>query len=262
MTIRSAQNPKIQKVRALIAQRKNRETASAFVIEGVRLVEESLRANWLPEMVLVSERLSERGQALVDPLLQAGVEILPVDAGLLNSLSAAETSQGILAILQQRSSGLPSGWDFLIVADNLRDPGNLGTLMRTAAAAGVDGLILTPGSVDPYSPKVLRSAMGAHFHLPILKLDWSQISQLCKQRGGQPAQMVIANASDGEACWQTDFSTPLALVIGGEAEGVHPQAYELADRLVHIPMSGNTESLNAATAAAILIFEVVRQRQS
>jgi len=261
MIIRSAQNPKIQFVRAMLNQRKNREASSVFVVEGVRLVEESLKADWLPELVLVSERLSKRGEMLLENLHLKGVEIVRTNAGLLESLSAAETSQGILAVLNYRKTPLPLQWDFLIVADNLRDPGNLGTIIRTAAAARVDALFVTPGTVDPFSPKTLQAGMGAHFHLPIQSMDWPQISTVSKQRPEKAAPLYIADPSKGSSCWETDFRGPLVLVIGGEAVGAQPEAYNLADGLVHVPMPGNSDSLNAATAAAILIFEVVRQRK-
>ncbi len=261
MIIQSTHNPKIQKVRALLNRRKERSNQAAFVLEGVRLVEESLKSGWLPELVLVSQRLSERGSQLVERLRQAGVRIDPVDAGVLEKLSDAETSQGILAVAQKRPALLPQGWDFLIVADNLRDPGNLGTILRSAAAAGVQGLILTPGSVDAFAPKVVRAAMGAHFYLPIIEKNWQQISALVKQREPAPARLLVADSSHGKPCWSADLRGPVVLVIGGEAQGAQEEAFKLADEIVHIPMPGKGESLNAAAAAAILLFEVVRQRQ-
>ena len=262
MTIHSAQNPKIQQIRALLNRRKDRNSLNAFVIEGVRLVEECLKAKWLPELVLVSERLSIRGLELVDRLSKAGVSIESVDSALLESLTDAETSQGILALLKKTQIPLPTGWDFLLIADNLRDPGNLGTLLRTAAAAGADGLLLTPGTVDPFSPKVLRAGMGAHFSLPIQIMDWPGIADLCMKREGKAARILVADSSRGDSCWQTDFRSPLALVIGGEAEGVQKKGLSFASGFVHIPMPGKSESLNAAAAAAILLFEVVRQRKT
>jgi TrmH family RNA methyltransferase len=156
---------------------------------------------------------------------------------------------------------IPDAIDFVIIADGIHDPGNLGTLLRTTAAAGAQLLITTPGSVDAFSPKVLRAGMGAHFHLPILDLDWPEIQHLLKDRSPQ-LRVFLADAGQGASCWETDLRQPCALVIGGEAEGASQAARDRADAGLSIPMPGKSESLNAAAAASILIFEVVRQRAS
>jgi TrmH family RNA methyltransferase len=119
----------------------------------------------------------------------------------------------------------------------------------------VGGVLLPPGAADPFAPKVLRAGMGAHFRLPLLECSWEQITALVA-----PLRIFLAAAGRGIAYTQADFRSPLALIVGGEAEGASPEAQRLAPRLVHIPMPGGGESLNAAAAAAVLLFEVVRQR--
>lgn len=255
--ITSSRNPKIQLVRALLNRRAEREETGRFVIEGVRLCEEALNANWLPEQVFVSPVLSSRGVNLVQRFIAQNVPVEEVDQRVLDQFSDTQTSQGILAIVPQMIRPIPAGWDFLLVLDGLRDPGNLGTILRTAAAAGVQGALLTPGTADPFAPKVVRAGMGAHFRLPIRFSDWEGIRSLAAQRG---ARIWLADVNRGEVCWRADLRGPLALVIGSEAEGAQPEAYAVADGLVHIPMPGASESLNAAVAASILIFEVIRQR--
>jgi TrmH family RNA methyltransferase len=160
-------------------------------------------------------------------------------------------------VLELTELAIPERLDFLILLDGLRDPGNLGTILRCASAAGAQAVGITPGSVDAFSPKVLRAGMGAHFHLPVLELDWEMITQLVRQHH---LQLFLAAAGQGKPFYEQDLTQPLALVIGGEAAGASQQAYRLAHTPLHIPMPGQAESLNAASAAAVLIFEVVRQR--
>lgn len=259
--ITSTHNPKLQRLRALTGRRQEREQARAFVTEGVRLTEEALLAGWTPELVLYSAELSERGLALLEQFRQRGAEVEETLPRLLQSASDTETAQGIAAVFAMRSLPLPERADFVLVADAVRDPGNLGTLLRSAAAAGVQAVLLAPGSADAFSPKVLRAGMGAHFRLPLAALSWEEIAAFCQAKGDTPSlNVLIAEAEEGRSCWTLDLTQPLALVVGGEAEGASTSARGMADGLVRIPMPGKSESLNAAVAASILLFEVVRQR--
>jgi RNA methyltransferase, TrmH family len=260
MQITSAHNPKVQRVRALLEKRKERDAQQACVVEGVRLVEEALIAGWPVDLVLYSAQLSARGQELLDGLAAAGAELAEVPEALMDSLSGTDTPQGLLAVFGTRRMALPEVLDFALIADNLRDPGNLGTLLRTAAAAGAQAALLSPGTTDAFAPKVLRAGMGAHFRLPVLHLGWEQIHSACKDRP-QALRVFMAEASAGAACWDQDLRQPLALLVGSEADGPSPEGRALADQPVAIPMPGASESLNAAIAAGILLFEVVRQRR-
>ncbi len=257
--ISSPHNPKIQLVRSLLGKRSDREAQSAFVVEGVRLTEEALAAGWEAKLVLYTDELSERGKILLPRFQAAGVQVEEVPPALLGNLSGTETSQGILAVISRRNLPLPPALDFIVIADGLRDPGNLGTLLRSAAAAGVQAVLLTPGTADAFAPKVVRSGMGAHFRLPILEQSWDEIGELCRQPG-RPVRIYLSDAERGEPLWQADLRSPCALVIGAEAEGVTPQAAAHASAYLRIPMPGHSESLNAAVAAGVLLFEVIRQR--
>ncbi len=259
MTITSIHNPKIQFVHLLLTKRKERDEQKLFVVEGVRLVEEALHSSWKIELVLFSEEISERGRALLGLFRQRSIEIEEVAPALLQTISDTETPQGILIVIRMSEMHLPAHPDFIVIADAIRDPGNLGTLLRTCAAAGVQGVLLAPGTVDAFSPKVVRSAMGAHFRMPILERSWAKIADTCTA-GIPPTQLLAADSECGTVCWSMDLKRPLALVIGGEAQGVTPEAAKLMDGWIKIPMPGSSESLNAAVAASILIFEVVRQR--
>jgi RNA methyltransferase, TrmH family len=255
--ITSRQNPKIQKVKALLGRSRERQEAGVFAVEGVRLVEEAAASGWKPGLVLFTEQLNERGRQVVQSLSAAGAEVEQVSTSVMEILTDTETSQGLLAVFPLPSPALPAHPDFILVADAIRDPGNLGTLLRTAAAASVQALIATPGTADLFSPKVLRSAMGAHFRLPAVEMTWEDAHAYLQQNG---LRVYLAEAGGGEVCWQANLCEPLALVIGSEAEGVSPEARTLAGKSLQIPMPGKSESLNAAIAGSILMFEVVRQR--
>ena len=259
--ISSIHNPKIQWVRKLLGRGQARQEESAFVVEGVRLAEEALAAGWKPRLVLYSSDLSARGLALLPAFQEAGAELELVDSQLMRRISETHTPQGILAVLPLRTLALPESLHFLLVVDGVRDPGNLGSILRTAAAAGVQALLLPPGSADAYAPKVVRAAMGAHFRLPIQKLEWTQIEHILKPAGlPRYLKVYLADAGAGLAYTQADLRAPLALIIGGEAAGAGMISQGLADDRLHIPMPGGMESLNAAIAAAVLLFEIVRQR--
>jgi RNA methyltransferase, TrmH family len=261
--ITSAQNPKIQLLRTLLGRRKDRLAAGQFITEGVRLVEEAWQAGLRPEMLFYSKDLNLRGQQIVEDYRHHEVVVEEVPPSLMDSLSQTETSQGLLAIFPMQSRPLPAHLNFVLIADNLRDPGNLGTILRSAAAANADAVLLTPGTTDAFAPKVLRAGMGAHFRLPILEMQWDAVLSLTRQRTTPPLKLFLAEAATpGSSCWDLDLRQPLALIIGGEAEGATAEARAAADHFISIPMPGSSESLNAAVAAGILIFEVVRQRSS
>ena len=258
LMITSSHNPKVQQARSYLRHRHARDEAQVLVAEGVRLVEEALAAGLRPGLVLYSDALSERGRSALENLGAAGAEIEEVFPKLLDSLSATETSQGLLAVFNRPVIALPDALNFVLVVDQVRDPGNLGTVLRSAAAAGVQAVLLTPGTTDAYAPKTLRAGMGAQFRLPLRSLDWREIQQICRQK----LKIFLAEAGRGDICWELDLRQPLALVVGGEAEGATQESRQAADGLVQIPMPGGCESLNAAIAASILLFEIVRQRST
>jgi RNA methyltransferase, TrmH family len=253
--ITSAQNPKLKLARALLGRPKERREANAFTAEGVRLVEEAFAKGWPFRYVLYEEGLSERGNTLIKKLKTKNIECEPAAAALLQELSDTEASQGILAVLDLALLPIPEPLSFVLILDQVRDPGNLGTLLRSAAAAGVQAVFLPPETTDAFAPKVVRAGMGAHFRLPVHALDWVAIRS---RTAG--VNVFLAEMEEAVPCWQADFRPPLALIVGGEAEGASREARELAKAFVKIPMPGGSESLNAAVAGSILLFEVVRQR--
>jgi TrmH family RNA methyltransferase len=273
--ITSSQNPKLKLVRALLGRAKERREAGAFAAEGVRLVGEAVISNWGFRFVLFDETLNDRGRSQVESLKSRGVECDEVLPSLMKSLSDTETSQGILAVLSFTQLPITNYPTFLLIPDQIRDPGNLGALIRSADAAGVDAVLIPPETTDPFAPKVVRAGMGAHFRLPILSMGWEEIRQLLAGSASHltrqdesnpsgathPRMRVMLADMEGESCWETDLRPPLALIVGGEAEGASEQARRLAGRKISIPMAGRAESLNAAAAGSVLMFEVMRQRK-
>lgn len=252
--ITSNQNPKIKLVRALLGRPKERREAGAFVVEGVRLVEEATKGDWRFEIVLYDETLSERGRLQIEGLRLKGVDVEEVSPSVMKSISETEAPQGILAVVEYLQLPIPQSPNFILIPDQVRDPGNLGTLLRSAAASGVDAVLIPPETTDAFAPKVLRSGMGAHFRLPIHEMSWDEIE---KTVAGM--KVYIADM-DGQPFWETDLTKPIALIVGSEAEGVSDNARKVANGKISIPMKGETESLNAGVAGSVLMFEVIRQR--
>ncbi|MCZ2128011.1 MAG: RNA methyltransferase [Anaerolineales bacterium] len=254
--ILSRQNSKIKFVRALLGRAKERREAGAFVVEGVRLAEEAAKADWKFRFVLHDETLSERGKALVERLRSKGADAEEVSVEVMKSVSETEAPQGILAVVDFANLPIPKQPDLILIPDQIRDPGNLGTLLRSAAAAGVKAALIPPETADAFSPKVLRAGMGAHFRLPVRETSWKEIRQIAELNS---LQVLIADM-DGASCWQSDLTQPTALIVGGEAGGASESARGLADGKISIPMADETESLNAGAAGSILMFEALRQR--
>jgi len=253
--ITSISNPRIQWIRALQRRSQLRRKERAFVVEGTRLGEEALRAGFIPRLIVHGPQLDTRAANAVEGLARLGAPVLRISQRVLAACAATEAPQGLVAVVPIPEIPLPSRLTLALVADGLADPGNLGTLLRTALAAGVEAVFLSPGPVDAYNPKVVRGGMGAHFRLPILIEPTEGLLRrfsgmalwLAEPRGGLPYDQLAAHR-------------PLALVVGGEARGPSQVWREKAAGSVSIPTAGGVESLNAAVAAAVLLFEIRRQR--
>ena len=254
--ITSTSNERVKYVHAL-SRRKTRQEEGRFVVEGPRLMEEAVRARVTPDFVFYTSEVGERGQKLVERLRAVGVVCLDVTPGVMRFCSETETPPGILAVLPFASSQLPMRPTLSVITDALRDPGNLGTLLRTAAAAGADQVLLGPSTVDAYNLKVVRGAMGAHFSLPMATMTWPVIATHLNG-----LSIWVADARGALPYTQVDWTKPSALIVGGEAEGASVEAEKHATGRVSIPMQRGIESLNAAVAAAIILFEAQRQRMS
>lgn len=253
--ITSAQNTRVKQARLLLSSSKRRRAENKIVLEGVRLVQDALESGAMPDYLLLREDVdtqSDEWAMLLIQLAARQVPVLTVETTLFNELSDTQNPQGILGVFTTPDLKIPTEPTLLLIIDHVTDPGNLGTILRSAVSAGVDGVILISGSVDPYNPKVVRAAMGAHFRLPMVRHNWDEIAAF-----GVP--LLGADAQGERNVFEIDWTEPIGLIIGGETYGLSEEALSITSELVSIPMMGG-ESLNAAMAATVILFEVMRQR--
>jgi TrmH family RNA methyltransferase len=260
MEISSSSNPKVKWLRSIIEKKKLRQQEGVFVAEGVRLLEEAVRHDYRPKMVFCSTELSTRAYDLVRSLENMTTEVYTLPERLFQKIGDTQTTQGVVGVFDV-DTRFPENPTFILILDELRDPGNAGTLLRSALAMGVDAIIATPGTVDLFSPKVVRAAMGAHFTLPLVEMDWVVIASTFKSNDIDPFTFVCTVVEGGSPIWHSKPAFPLALVIGSEAHGVSEVGLSLADHLITIPMPGEAESLNAAIAGSIAMYEIMRSSQ-
>ena len=253
--IASAANPRIKYLKRIQYDRRFRRRVGQFVIETERWLVDSLAQGWQPTLLLCTDTwaTSAAGRAL---LAQIDGPMLLITPALLRALSETQTPAGFLALLPIPDPEPPANPGLLLILDQIRDPGNLGTIIRAAAAAGASAIVLTPGSVDPYNPKVVRATMGTLARLPVLELDWPEIADRWPDL---PAYIATGEAE--QQYDELDWCQPTALIIGGEATGASEAARKGAAGRIRIEMVNEVESLNAAMACSIILFEAARQRR-
>ncbi|MCU0492485.1 MAG: RNA methyltransferase [Chloroflexaceae bacterium] len=255
--ITSTSNAQVKRIRSLSADPRERRRERMFVLEGVRLVGEALVAGADLRLALfVPEQLAatEAGQHVLTAL-EGQPGCFPATPQVLAAAADTVTPQGVVAVAAWPE--VPPRPGLTLVLDGVQDPGNVGTLLRSAEAAGIGRVISGRGTADAYSPKVVRAAMGAHFYLPLLAdVPWEQIG--VELGDVAPVYAAVANAT--MPYYAADWKQPAALIIGGEANGVSQVGLASATKLIAIPMAGRAESLNAAVAGSIILFEALRQR--
>jgi TrmH family RNA methyltransferase len=266
MQITSTQNPRFKALRSL-RLRKYRQREGLFLIEGIRIVEEALTGGAPVETLVYAPELlvSQRARALLECIDPA--RHLVLSGELFRTLSQRDDPQGIAATVRIQDpalSELPLEKDLLvIVAYQLRDPGNLGTIIRTADAAGATGVVVVEPSVDIYDPQAVRATMGSLFALPIVRLaDGAVLLRWFEEirATGLPLLAVASSARGAQLHYEADYRRPLALLVGSERHGLPQPIRESADIQVRLPMSGRATSLNVAAATSALVYEIVRQR--
>jgi RNA methyltransferase, TrmH family len=255
--ITSPENPRVKLARALL-ERKGREQQGRCLAEGVRLIEDAVRAGLTPALLFYTAQATAHPRAgqLIASVEQTGVPVMELSPAVFAALTDTVTSQGVVAALPIPQLAPPAAPRLGLVLDQVRDPGNMGTLLRSAEAAGVDLVLLPPGCTDPWSPKVVRAGMGAHFRLPIVAGDWNALASHMAH-----CPVWLAEAQGAVSYDRVDWTVPSILVIGGETTGLSAEAARLATGRVAIPMAGPVDSLNAAMAATVILFEAARQRR-
>jgi len=263
-TITSPQNNLIKQIAAL-KQKKQRDDQGLFVVEGVRLCEDFAASDWQGEVCLFTAEAADspRGGKLLRSLSTKGYRLVQVTEGVYDKVTDTQKPQGILIVAAKRHFNfpdlLPADLPPLIaVLDGIQDPGNAGVLIRTADAAGCSGVIMTSGCADLFAGKTVRATMGSLFHLPVLTgLSHNEILTVL----AAAAIPLAATALESAVVYHTAALTgPLAIAFGNEGQGVNPGFLEAAGCRLVIPIYGQAESLNVATAAAVILFEAARQR--
>lgn len=260
--ITSVEN-QIYKTAVQLKQKKYRDEQKRYLIEGPNLICEALNHGGEIEMIISREDCYDEDLHCGGAgLAQAGAEVAVLSSGLFHKLSDTETPQGIMAIVKKRvyseEEFFAPGHPNIIVLDRLQDPGNIGTILRTADAAGYMGAIILKGTADIYSPKIVRATAGSLFRLPVLMADTpGQVIRLLKQH---KKNIICTTPNCSRFYYDTDLKENAAIIIGNEGNGVCDEFLKDSDTLIKIPMEGTIESLNAAVSAGILMYESVRQR--
>ena len=253
----SRQNPRLREAARLIASSRDRRKAGRCVLEGDHLIEVYLARIGSPEFVVVVDEM--RDSLPLAPLVARlpGADVVTVPAALFVEALGLPVALGIVAVIATPAPPVAKPARLHLLLDDLQDPGNVGTLLRTAAAAGVNQVLLSKHCAFAWSPKALRSGQGAHFLTTILEdVDLPQWAGAFRAQGGHVAATIPRGGDD---LYATTFSWPLAVAIGNEGSGMSQALLAQCNVRVRIPMPGATESLNASAAAAIVLFEALRQ---
>jgi len=247
-----------------LKKKKHRKDEGKFIIEGPHLVEEALKEGLLDKAIYSRNFASTlEAKELLKRISDKNIVCVEESAQNISSISSVETPQGIIASAKPNSSDLGSLFEksdpLIVIAYEIQDPGNLGTIIRTCDAAGCSGLILSKGTVDPYNDKVIRASSGSIFRLNIIKAD--DIIELISSLKRRGIKVLSAASNAEQSIFNADLSGPTALIIGNEGKGVPGEIEKLSSGTLSIPMEGGTESLNAAVSAAVILYEALRQRR-
>ena len=258
--IRSTSNNHVRTIRSLRDDRSLRRSERMFVLEGVRLVADLLASGNAPVFVLYDPdqlATTSAGQALMDALAFSAGAVYAASAEVIKAASDTTSPQGVVAVARWPTWPVVTAPRLVVVCDHIQDPGNLGTIIRSSDAVGVDALYCSVGSVDAYAPKTVRASMGSLMRVPIFQdMAWDALARTLA-----PYRIYAADGGGQSVAYtQIDWRTPSVLIVGNEAHGLSTAARQLAQQTIHIPMRAGIESLNAAMAASIILFEAQRQQ--
>ncbi len=259
----SMQNPLFKQIKSL-QSRKGRRENGLFMAEGLRLVREICPPWELKTLILTEAFMALHEDWRICCQRYPEAEVVVVEEEWMRHASDTQHPQGVMALVRLREAVLEDLLQkespFLVILEDLQDPGNAGTILRTADAAGADGILCSEGTADLFSPKVVRASMGSIFHLPVVRTERFRESLLTlKQRG---IMLAAAHLQASLSYDQADYRGGCGILIGNEGNGLREETTSLAQVKISIPQPGRAESLNASVAAGILMYEVVRQRRA
>jgi TrmH family RNA methyltransferase len=253
--IESLQNPLVKEI---VSIRDRKRRGGGFMVEGPHLVESALGAG---AEIVQAFFLGTQHKALIKRTAHSGARVFEVSEKVLKKLSGTETPQGILAVVSLKGSTLPDidmGRGPVVVLDGVQDPGNVGTIIRTADAAGASGVVVLQGTADAFSQKALRASSGSIFNIAIINAQRKTVGHELKGLG---LRMVATTLEAETSIFEADLTGPLALAFGNETKGVSPELRRASDLAVKIPVRGGAESLNVASSAAVALYEVMRRER-
>jgi len=256
VTIESRENNLYKETKKL-KERKGRNKSAKFIIEGYRLIQEAFKASLPIEYIMIREDGEDKISEYLGSYIDGNTKLYGLKNELFKELCQTEQPQGIIAVAKMKDADLDYNGDFYLLCDKVQDPGNLGTIIRTAHAAGVNGVILTKGTVDLYNDKTIRATMGSMFHIPIIFDD--EENTITKGFISKGFSLLATSLEGDKDFFKEDLSGKVIISVGNEGNGVSEEIYILSDKKVKIPMPGGAESLNVAIATAIILYEKVRQ---
>lgn len=258
-TILSKDNKLIKEIKKL-KEKKYRTAYSKFIVEGFRFVEEALKSSFNVPYLFFCDKSENKFENFINTIeIKGNTKIFKVSEAVLNSILSTENPQGIAAVVENKAFNINCDDGFYVLADKVQDPGNMGTIIRTADAAGANGVIITKGTVDIYNDKTLRATMGSIFKIPIIIENEFETVYKLKKNG---FKLIVSSLETKNNFYDIDLKGKVIIAVGNEGSGISEKIYSIADEKVKIPMPGNAESLNAAIAAAIMMFEAVRQKNT
>lgn len=239
-----------QTIKDIIKLKDKKYRDKSFIVEGIKQVDEAIKENASIEKIVFSE-------SFLDKEKYSNFEIIEVSEKLFNEMTDTITPQGILAVVSKKENmEIDYSKDFILILDNIQDPGNLGTIIRTADSCNLGQIVVSKDTVDSYSPKVIRSTMGSSFRINVIEKDLKEAIEEIKSHG---YKVIVTSLQTDKSIYDVDYSKT-AIIIGNEANGVREDLLNKADLKVKIPMLGKTESLNASVAASIMMYEYTRQK--
>jgi RNA methyltransferase, TrmH family len=255
----SLQNPLVKQIRKL-QQTKQRQLQQQFLLEGTHLLQAAWEVSWPLEVVCHTQAWLEKQPAVTLAQLRQVPRVELVSPEVLTAMATTIHPDGVVAIAQYRPQLQPPLKRLGLVLETIQDPGNLGTIIRTASAVAADAVCLSPDCVDPFSPKVLRASAGMGLQLPVS--TWPDLVSPLQAYRAQGWQLLATVPQAEQLYWQVDFNRPSLILLGNEGAGLSPELLELASDQIRIPLAAGVESLNVAVASALILYEACRQRQS
>jgi len=260
--VTSKENSAVKYLRSL-SDPKQRKKEQAFLIEGIKMVEEALRSGTGVKMAVAAPSLvRHHGKSILKLAETRSVDILWISEKIMDTVAETKTPQPVMAVIQMKEHSenelLAHGSKLIVICHRLQDPGNLGTIIRTAEAVGAAGVAITPNTVDPYNTKTVRASMGSILRVPVVRItDISAFITKCRQEGFQTAAMVLGGS---KTHFDLDLRKPTVVIVGQEGAGLPEEILAEVDHRVCIPMAETIDSLNVATASAVILYEALRQR--